>query len=97
MALGGRRAADPQVSPNPLLAFRQPHFTFSCRHFFPLSLSFWHRGEPDDWRMENGDGEDCVRMGEKNRVSHNWYDRFCETQQRHICEKDLDRNSWTCD
>ncbi|XP_030597020.1 hepatic lectin-like [Archocentrus centrarchus] len=46
------------------------------------SLTFWSKGEPDDWRGTKGehpDGEDCVRMGEKGGAEDLkcWFDTFC--------------------
>ncbi|XP_040909036.1 hepatic lectin-like [Toxotes jaculatrix] len=50
------------------------------------SLTFWISGEPDNWKVENRDGEDCVRMGGK-RQTLCWWDKSCEASQRKICEK----------
>ncbi|XP_062266137.1 CD209 antigen-like protein C isoform X2 [Platichthys flesus] len=59
------------------------------------SLTFWRKGEPDNWkgpdpdRKTNPDGEDCVRMGEKNGKNdlQIWLDKFCKSRQKSICEK----------
>uniref|UniRef100_A0A671XE43 C-type lectin domain-containing protein n=1 Tax=Sparus aurata TaxID=8175 RepID=A0A671XE43_SPAAU len=64
------------------------------------SLTFWSKGEPDDWKgvnNENVDGEDCVRMGEKSG-SHLkcWFDKFCTAPQKRICEKSAETGQPTC-
>ncbi|XP_031649593.1 C-type lectin domain family 17, member A isoform X2 [Oncorhynchus kisutch] len=54
-----------------------------------LSTSFWLGGrEPDDWKEENPDGEDCARMGEPNGTNDgkSWLDVNCNKTQRRICE-----------
>ncbi|XP_042151626.1 asialoglycoprotein receptor 1-like isoform X2 [Oncorhynchus tshawytscha] len=54
-----------------------------------LSTSFWLGDqEPDDWKGENPDGEDCARMGEPNGTidGKSWLDVICNTTQRRICE-----------
>ncbi|XP_028256558.1 CD209 antigen-like protein E isoform X2 [Parambassis ranga] len=53
------------------------------------SLTFWSKGEPDDWRRENSKGEDCVRMGEdgKSRDLKTWFDKSCDKPHRSVCEK----------
>ncbi|XP_067468340.1 C-type lectin domain family 4 member E-like [Thunnus thynnus] len=53
------------------------------------SLSFWRKDEPDNWKGENPEGEDCVRMGEKGRPAELkcWSDKSCDVPQRRICEK----------
>ncbi|XP_069032717.1 hepatic lectin-like isoform X2 [Embiotoca jacksoni] len=53
------------------------------------SLTFWYKREPDNWNVENPEGEDCVRMGEKDG-SHDlmcWFDKSCKIPHRRICEK----------
>ncbi|XP_064839895.1 CD209 antigen-like protein D isoform X2 [Oncorhynchus masou masou] len=55
----------------------------------PLSTSFWHSDqEPDDWKGENPDGEDCARMGEPGGTNdgRSWLDVNCNKTQRRICE-----------
>ncbi|CAK6965865.1 C-type lectin domain family 4 member E-like, partial [Scomber scombrus] len=53
------------------------------------SLSFWFKGEPDNWNGTNLEGEDCVRMGEKGGAKDLkcWFDKSCNDPQRSICEK----------
>lgn len=53
-----------------------------------LSLTFWRGKEPDNWKEENPDGEDCVRMGEQGG-SHleTWFDKSCKVPHKSICEK----------
>ncbi|XP_039876052.1 C-type lectin domain family 4 member E-like isoform X2 [Simochromis diagramma] len=56
------------------------------------SLTFWSKGEPDNWTGHNGehpDGDDCVRMGEKGGADDLkcWFDAFCSKPHRSICEK----------
>ncbi|KAK2830725.1 hypothetical protein Q5P01_018656 [Channa striata] len=53
------------------------------------SLSFWSGKEPDDWKVQNPDGEDCVRMGLKERSGDlwSWFDKSCNMPHRRICEK----------
>ncbi|XP_029587406.1 CD209 antigen-like protein D isoform X2 [Salmo trutta] len=54
-----------------------------------LSTSFWiGNQEPDDWKGENPDGEDCARMGEPGgtKDAKSWIDFNCNKTQRRICE-----------
>ncbi|XP_053302285.1 hepatic lectin isoform X2 [Pleuronectes platessa] len=53
------------------------------------SLKFWYDGQPDNWTGDNPDGEDCVRMGEKDGPTDlkTWVDRSCKSDQKSICEK----------
>ncbi|XP_064873774.1 asialoglycoprotein receptor 1-like isoform X4 [Oncorhynchus nerka] len=54
-----------------------------------LSTSFWLGDrEPDDWKGENPDGEDCARMGEPDGTNDgkSWLDVNCNKTQRRICE-----------
>ncbi|XP_037651268.1 CD209 antigen-like protein E [Sebastes umbrosus] len=57
--------------------------------FFLLFLTFWSFNEPDNWDGANKiDGEDCVRMGEKDRtVLRCWFDKDCRAPHRRICDK----------
>ncbi|XP_062251831.1 C-type lectin domain family 4 member E-like isoform X1 [Platichthys flesus] len=53
------------------------------------SLVFWRKGEPNNKKEENPDGEDCVMMGQ-NKGDTNlkiWFDKSCESFQKYICEK----------
>ncbi|XP_069033057.1 C-type lectin domain family 4 member E-like [Embiotoca jacksoni] len=52
------------------------------------SLMFWDTGQPDDWKGEGPDGQDCVRMGRDDSDQlKSWFDRSCKVPQRSICEK----------
>ncbi|KAM9839139.1 CD209 antigen-like protein C [Aulostomus maculatus] len=54
------------------------------------SLSFWSNDEPDDWKTENPNGEDCVRMGNHAEYTLDcWFDRSCDVPHRSICEKPM--------
>ncbi|XP_062384677.1 C-type lectin domain family 6 member A-like isoform X2 [Sardina pilchardus] len=59
----------------------------------PLNHKFWlNNNGPDDWKGNNHeypDGEDCVRMGEKNfngDSAAGWVDTACEIEFKFICE-----------
>ncbi|XP_062385829.1 galactose-specific lectin nattectin-like [Sardina pilchardus] len=60
----------------------------------PLNTNktFWNYGQPDDWKGRKNkypDGEDCVRMGEKNFKGNSaagWCDAACEREFKFICE-----------
>uniref|UniRef100_A0A671XI52 C-type lectin domain-containing protein n=1 Tax=Sparus aurata TaxID=8175 RepID=A0A671XI52_SPAAU len=52
------------------------------------SLTFWGKGQPDNLKGENADGQDCVRMGEISRSGLKWwFDKSCTAPQKRICEK----------
>ncbi|KAG8004889.1 C-type lectin domain family 4 member A [Nibea albiflora] len=52
------------------------------------SLTFWSSREPDDWKGQNPDGEDCVRMGERGGSDpKTWFDKSCKAFHKSICEK----------
>ncbi|XP_053302295.1 C-type lectin domain family 4 member E isoform X2 [Pleuronectes platessa] len=53
------------------------------------SWQFWLGKEPDNWNGENPDGENCVRMGEKDGAEDlkTWNDQSCKSVQKSICEK----------
>ncbi|XP_060948486.1 hepatic lectin-like [Limanda limanda] len=53
------------------------------------SLKFWREGEPDNWAWDTPDGQDCVRMGEKDGATNlkSWDDKYCKWPQKYICEK----------
>ncbi|XP_060948500.1 hepatic lectin-like [Limanda limanda] len=53
------------------------------------NLTFWREGEPDNWAWDNPDGQDCVRMGEKDGATNlkSWDDKYCKWPQKYICEK----------
>uniref|UniRef100_A0A671UBJ0 C-type lectin domain-containing protein n=1 Tax=Sparus aurata TaxID=8175 RepID=A0A671UBJ0_SPAAU len=51
-------------------------------------LTFWRKGEPNDWTGEDVDGQDCVRMGTKSGSGLKWwFDKSCKASQKSICEK----------
>uniref|UniRef100_A0A671UA28 C-type lectin domain-containing protein n=1 Tax=Sparus aurata TaxID=8175 RepID=A0A671UA28_SPAAU len=53
----------------------------------PLNKRF-DLGQPDNWKGENADGEDCVRMAEISRLGlKGWFDKSCTAPQKRICEK----------
>uniref|UniRef100_A0A3Q1H6Y4 C-type lectin domain-containing protein n=1 Tax=Anabas testudineus TaxID=64144 RepID=A0A3Q1H6Y4_ANATE len=56
------------------------------------SLTFWSGTEPDDWKDEHPDGEDCASMGEKHGAADLkcWFDRPCNMHQSIICEKPVE-------
>uniref|UniRef100_A0A671XBM2 C-type lectin domain-containing protein n=1 Tax=Sparus aurata TaxID=8175 RepID=A0A671XBM2_SPAAU len=64
------------------------------------SLTFWSKGEPDNWtgvNNENVDGEDCVRMGTKSGSGLKWwFDKSCTAPQKRICEKSAVTGRPTC-
>ncbi|XP_060948483.1 hepatic lectin-like [Limanda limanda] len=53
------------------------------------SLTFWREGEPDNEAWDTPDGQDCVRMGEKDGATNlkSWVDQSCKYFQKYICEK----------
>ncbi|XP_059206322.1 hepatic lectin-like [Centropristis striata] len=53
------------------------------------SFTFWSSRQPDNWKEEDRDGEDCVRMGEKFGATDLkcWFDKTCKVPHRYICEK----------
>ncbi|XP_060948345.1 C-type lectin domain family 4 member E-like isoform X3 [Limanda limanda] len=53
------------------------------------NLTFWREGEPDNWAWDNPDGQDCVRMGEKDGATNlkTWEDKYCKWPHKYICEK----------
>ncbi|XP_070841094.1 CD209 antigen-like protein C [Chaetodon trifascialis] len=65
------------------------------------SLKFWSTGEPDNWTGKNGeiiDGEDCARMGEQGSTDLNsWFDKFCKSDERFICEKSAENGKLKCE
>uniref|UniRef100_A0A3Q4ABC9 C-type lectin domain-containing protein n=1 Tax=Mola mola TaxID=94237 RepID=A0A3Q4ABC9_MOLML len=54
--------------------------------------------EPDDWKSENTDGEDCARMGEKGQTKslNDWFDKSCLKSHRSICEKPGEHGHLLC-
>ncbi|XP_058475495.1 hepatic lectin-like [Solea solea] len=59
----------------------------------PLNTSwnFWLGANPDNWEKEDREGEDCVRMGEKDGAPDLkcWLDKSCKEPQKSICEKQM--------
>ncbi|XP_077362904.1 C-type lectin domain family 4 member E-like [Festucalex cinctus] len=62
------------------------------------SLTFWSPKEPDNWSGEGGDGENCVRMGEKDGAQDLlcWFDKNCKALHRSICEMAVQRGRPYC-
>ncbi|XP_077403933.1 CD209 antigen-like protein C isoform X2 [Vanacampus margaritifer] len=63
------------------------------------SLTFWSPNEPDNWSGEGSrDGEDCVRIGEKDGAEDLlcWFDKACNAQHRSICEMAAQRGRLDC-
>nr|XP_043908317.1 immune-related, lectin-like receptor 4 isoform X1 [Solea senegalensis] len=62
-------------------------FLFPC---FP-SWTYWLGANPDNWKQEDPEGEDCVRMGEKDGAPDLkcWLDKSCKNPQKSICEKQM--------
>ncbi|XP_030266573.1 C-type lectin domain family 4 member E-like [Sparus aurata] len=55
------------------------------------SLTFWGKGQPDNLKEGNANGQDCVRMGEISRSSLKWwFDKSCTAPQKRICEKSVE-------
>uniref|UniRef100_A0A3Q3RWF7 C-type lectin domain-containing protein n=1 Tax=Mastacembelus armatus TaxID=205130 RepID=A0A3Q3RWF7_9TELE len=52
-------------------------------------LSFWQFHEPDNWKVENPDGENCARMGLQDGSCKlkSWFDKSCRAHLKSICEK----------
>uniref|UniRef100_A0A671UBJ7 C-type lectin domain-containing protein n=1 Tax=Sparus aurata TaxID=8175 RepID=A0A671UBJ7_SPAAU len=45
------------------------------------SLTFWGKGQPDNLKEGNANGQDCVRMGEISRSSLKWwFDKSCTAE-----------------
>ncbi|KAL1763486.1 C-type lectin domain family 4 member F [Sigmodon hispidus] len=49
------------------------------------SQRFWAKNQPDNWRLPNGEGEDCVHMQQL------WNDMFCMVKYRWVCKKPISR------
>ncbi|XP_050924467.1 C-type lectin domain family 4 member F isoform X10 [Lates calcarifer] len=60
------------------------------------SLSFWFNTEPDNWTVEDPDGEDCVRMGWGGRAYYliRWFDKSCKASQKYICENQAETGEY---
>ncbi|KAL3059471.1 hypothetical protein OYC64_014138 [Pagothenia borchgrevinki] len=58
-------------------------------------LTFWFKGEPDNFKGIDTMGEDCARMGERGGATDLkcWFDQSCEDPHKSICEKPEDPNS----
>ncbi|XP_012331107.1 C-type lectin domain family 4 member F isoform X2 [Aotus nancymaae] len=46
---------------------------------------FWERNQPDNWRHEDGQTEDCVHIQWK------WNDMNCDTPYQWVCKKPMDQ------
>lgn len=63
------------------------------------NLAFWtkniHNSEPDNWRVQDPDGEHCAQMGETWLINglKSWYDTSCKNKKRFICEKSATRSA----
>ncbi|XP_055013079.1 C-type lectin domain family 4 member E-like [Boleophthalmus pectinirostris] len=63
------------------------------------SLQFWmkneHNTEPDNWKEEDEDGENCATMGETDYINgiKSWYDVSCKKKMRFICKKRATRSA----
>ncbi|KAJ8000007.1 hypothetical protein DPEC_G00200340 [Dallia pectoralis] len=53
-----------------------------------VTTSYWITLEPDNWKTDNPEGENCARMGEKGGTQNKrtWLDFNCKKPQRRICE-----------
>ncbi|XP_050923126.1 C-type lectin domain family 4 member C isoform X2 [Lates calcarifer] len=62
------------------------------------SLSFWMSWEPDNWRGEDPDGENCARMGVRGGATDLkcWNDISCKANEKYICEKQAENGRWSC-
>lgn len=93
VVVGGRIGARGKVWPLwTLLCVCFKNQRFIEPFFFSMilpSLSFWGMGQPDNWAVEDTNGEDCVRMGERGSraIINCWLDKSCKFAQRSICEK----------
>ncbi|XP_050923132.1 CD209 antigen-like protein E isoform X2 [Lates calcarifer] len=59
------------------------------------SLSFWMTWEPDNWTVEDPDGENCARIGAiRDYDLIRWYDRSCKVNQKYICEKEAETGEY---
>uniref|UniRef100_A0A8D3D4F5 C-type lectin domain-containing protein n=1 Tax=Scophthalmus maximus TaxID=52904 RepID=A0A8D3D4F5_SCOMX len=61
-------------------------------------VTFWIGYEPDNWKMYNLGGENCVGMGEKvgARNLKCWFDKNCIELHKSICEKQERKLPHTC-
>ncbi|XP_050924431.1 CD209 antigen-like protein E isoform X5 [Lates calcarifer] len=59
------------------------------------SLSFWMTWEPDNWTVDDPDGENCARIGAiRDYDLIRWYDRSCKVNQKYICEKEAETGEY---
>uniref|UniRef100_A0A8D1PQR2 C-type lectin domain family 4 member F n=1 Tax=Sus scrofa TaxID=9823 RepID=A0A8D1PQR2_PIG len=49
------------------------------------SRRFWSENQPDNWKHQNGQREDCVQIQQK------WNDMYCTALFQWVCKKPLDR------
>lgn len=92
VVVGGRITTQGKVWPLWTLlcvCFQNQRFIETFFSMILPSLSFWGKGQPDNWTGEDSNGEDCVRMGEKGNkpILNCWLDKSCNSAQRSICEK----------
>uniref|UniRef100_A0A665TM85 C-type lectin domain-containing protein n=1 Tax=Echeneis naucrates TaxID=173247 RepID=A0A665TM85_ECHNA len=59
------------------------------------SWTFWRSGEPDNWKKEDPDGENCVRIWEIGESNKSWGDGSCKTEHKSICEKEEEVGLYT--
>lgn len=44
--------------------------------------------EPDDWKLDDPQGEDCGHIDTTEKALKSWMDGSCKIAYRWICEKD---------
>ncbi|XP_039605552.1 CD209 antigen-like protein D [Polypterus senegalus] len=49
--------------------------------------SYWTEGQPDDWKVINPTGEDCVHLRPWAHPLNTWHDIHCDSSIKRICEK----------
>ncbi|XP_039602842.1 asialoglycoprotein receptor 1-like [Polypterus senegalus] len=52
-----------------------------------LNLSYWTRGQPDDWKETNPTGEDCAHLRPWAHSLNTWHDISCDSSMKRVCEK----------
>ncbi|KAM9434585.1 CD209 antigen-like protein C [Clarias gariepinus] len=55
-------------------------------------VMFWYDApkgphEPDNWKVQDPSGENCVALGDGNGNTHKWFDASCRKFKKFICEK----------
>ncbi|XP_051780736.1 hepatic lectin-like [Erpetoichthys calabaricus] len=51
--------------------------------------SYWTEGQPDDWKVINPTGEDCVHLRPWVHPLNTWHDIHCDISMQRICEKNI--------